>query len=167
MSESAFPRVDPPYAADDATMLRSFVDYYRVTILRQAEGLTDEQRATPLPPTTMTLGGMVKHLAWAENWWWRQVLLGGPELEWVGDGFDTDPDWEWSSAKDDPWDLLVARYQAVIADADEVLDRALATPRGARPPGRRDPGGTAPSPRCAGSWCTSSRSTPGTPATPT
>jgi hypothetical protein len=130
VSESAFPRVDPPYAADDATMLRSFVDYYRVTILRQAEGLTDEQRATPLPPTTMTLGGMVKHLAWAENWWWRQVLLGGPELEWVGDGFDTDPDWEWSSAKDDPWDLLVARYQAVIVDADEVLDRALATPEG-------------------------------------
>ncbi len=52
-------------------MLRAFLDYYRATILRQTEGLTAEQLATPLPPTTMTLGGMLKHLAWVENWWFR------------------------------------------------------------------------------------------------
>ena len=111
-------------------MLRSFLDYFRATILRQAEGLTAEQLATPLPPATMTLGGMVKHLAWVENWWWVQVLQGGPELPWVGDGFEHDRDWEWHSAKDDPWDLLVSRYQAVVAEADETLDRVLASPEG-------------------------------------
>ena len=47
---SRFARLDPPYAADEVTMLRSFLDYYRVTIKRQAEGLTREQLATPLPP---------------------------------------------------------------------------------------------------------------------
>ena len=36
---SDFPRADPPYASDEATMLRSFLDYYRATILRQTEGL--------------------------------------------------------------------------------------------------------------------------------
>ena len=54
----------------------------------------------------------------------------GPELEWVGDGFDDDSDWEWSSAKDDPWDLLVSRYQATVSRAEEALDRVLATPEG-------------------------------------
>jgi hypothetical protein len=127
---SVFSRTAPPYAADDATMLRSFLDYYRVTILRQAEGLTDEQRATPLPGISMTLGGMVKHLTMVENWWWRMVLEGGPDLEWVGDAFDADDDWDWHSAKDDPWDLLVSRYQAAVAEADEILERALATPEG-------------------------------------
>jgi len=127
---SAFPRTYPPHAADEATMLRSFLNYFRATILRQGEGLTAEQLATPLPHTTMTLGGMVKHLAWVENWWWVQVLENGPELEWVGDGFDDDPDWEWSSAKDDPWDLLVSRFQAAVSRAEEGLDRVLATPEG-------------------------------------
>jgi hypothetical protein len=129
-TDSSFSRVYPPAVADEATMLRSFLDYFRATILRQAEGLTDEQLATPLPPTSMTLGGIVKHLAWVENWWWVQILEGGPELEWVGDGFRGDPDWEWHSAKDDSWDVLVARHRAVVAVADSTLDRALATPEG-------------------------------------
>ncbi|MBF4768367.1 DinB family protein [Nocardioides agariphilus] len=111
-------------------MLRSFLDYYRATILRQTEGLTAEQLATPLPPATMTLGGILKHLSWVENWWWVQVLQDGPELDWVGDGFADDPDWEWHSAKDDDWQLLVSRYQASIAVADEALDRVLASPEG-------------------------------------
>jgi len=127
---SGFARTNPPAAADEATMLRSFVDYYRATILRQAEGLSAAQLATPLPPTTMTLGGMVKHLTWVENWWWVRILQDGPELEWVGDGFATDQDWEWSSAKDDSWDLLVSRYQATVAASDATLDRVLATPEG-------------------------------------
>ena len=130
VTESSFPRTYPPAAADEVTTLRSFLDYFRATILRQGEGLTAEQLATPLPPATMTLGGIVKHLTWVENWWWVRILQAGPELEWVGDGFAADPDWEWHSAKDDPWELLVARYQAAIAVADDALDRALATPEG-------------------------------------
>ena len=36
-------RTNPPYSADEATMLRAFLDYYRATIRRQADGLTPEQ----------------------------------------------------------------------------------------------------------------------------
>ena len=130
MTESTFARTYPPASADEATMLRAFLDYFRATILRQAEGLTAEQLATPLPPATMTLGGIVKHLAWVENYWWVQVLQDGPELEWVGDGFKNDRDWEWHSAKDDPWELLVDRYQAAVVLADAALDGVLAAPEG-------------------------------------
>jgi uncharacterized damage-inducible protein DinB len=134
---TSFPRTDPPAAADEATMLRSFLDYYRATILRQADGLTDEQRAATLGPSTLTLGGIVKHLTHVENWWFRMVLNDLPELEWVGDGFAQDPDWEFNSAKDDPWDLLVSRYQDVVAECDAILDAALATPEGLDLPAQR------------------------------
>ena len=127
---SDFPRADPPYASDEATMLRSFLGYYRATILRQTEGLDAVQLATPLPTTTMTLGGMLKHLTWVESWWFRRVLNGLPEPAWVGDGFTADPDWEWTSAKDDTWELLVSRYREVVSECDAILDAALATPEG-------------------------------------
>jgi hypothetical protein len=127
--DSAFPRSDPPYAAGDATMLRAFLDFYRATLLRQGEGLTEEQLAARLGPSTLTIGGLVKHMTIVESWWFREVLFKLPELAWVPDGaFDDDPDWEFHSARDDPWDLLVERFRAVVAEADELLDRALATP---------------------------------------
>ena len=127
---SSFARTDPPAAADEATMLRSFLDYYRVTVLRQAEDLTDEQRAATLGPSTLTLGGIVKHLTLVENWWFRMRFKGLPDLPWVGDAFDADPDWEFTSAAEDSWDLLVSRYQEVVDESDEILDRVLASPQG-------------------------------------
>jgi hypothetical protein len=128
---SAFERTFPPHAADEATMLRSYLDYFRATVLRQTEGLDAVQLATPLPPTKMTLGGILKHLTWVENWWWVRVLEEGPELSWVPDGvFEADRDWEWTSAKDDSWELLVSRFRESVAQADEVLDRVLASPAG-------------------------------------
>jgi hypothetical protein len=131
VSESAFARPEPPYAADDATMLRSFLDYYRATILRQGEGLDAEQLAATLGPSTLTIGGLVKHMTIVESWWFREVLFGLPDLPWIpADAFDDDPDWEFHSAVDDPWDLLVERFRSVVADCDVEIDRALATPDG-------------------------------------
>src|SRR5918997_320502 len=50
-------RTAPPYSADEVTMLRGFLDYFRSTLRRQAEGLDADQLATPLSPSPMTLGG--------------------------------------------------------------------------------------------------------------
>jgi hypothetical protein len=127
----AFERTYPPHAADEATMLRSYLAYFRATILRQTEGLDAVQLATPLPPAAMTLGGILKHLTWVENYWWVRVLEDGPELPWVPEGaFDADRDWEWTSAREDTWTVLVSRFQDAVASADRALDRALATAEG-------------------------------------
>jgi uncharacterized damage-inducible protein DinB len=124
---SRFERLDPPYAADEVTMLRAFLDYYRATIKRQAEGLTREQLATPLPPATMTLGGMLKHLAGVEHWWLPMVLEGRKnEPEWVDEAaMEADDDWEWHSAKDDDLETLFARFDWAVAEADRIIDAAL------------------------------------------
>ena len=56
-------RVDPPLHGDEVATLRAFLAYHRDTLRWKCSGLTQEQLATPLPPSEMTLGGMMKHLA--------------------------------------------------------------------------------------------------------
>ena len=121
-------RLEPPNSADETTMLRSFLDYYRATLRRQAEGLTAEQLATALAPSTMTLGGMLKHLAYVEHWWFSMVLHGAEEAGvWAAVDWDADEDWDWHSARDDAPEQLLDLHAAEVARADAAIDAALAT----------------------------------------
>ena len=121
-------RLEPPNSADETTMLRSFLAYYRATLRRQVEGLTQEQLATPLAPSTMTLGGMLKHLAYVEHWWFSMVLHGAEEASpWAAVDWDADEDWDWHSAKDDTPEQLLDLHAAEVARADASIDAALAT----------------------------------------
>lgn len=56
-------RVDPPTRGDERTQLLAYLEYQRQTLRQKAGGLDAGQLATALPPSDMTLGGMVKHLA--------------------------------------------------------------------------------------------------------
>jgi uncharacterized damage-inducible protein DinB len=127
---SRFPRTDPPPASDEAGMLRAFIDFYRATILRQVEGLTDEQRAATLAPSTLTLAGILKHLTLVEHGWFQMNLRDLPDAPWVGDNYEADRDWDFNSAVHDPWELLVSRFEEAVAASDAILDAALATPEG-------------------------------------
>ncbi|WP_278234550.1 DinB family protein [Isoptericola sp. AK164] len=121
-------RAEPPLRADEATTLRAFLDYHRDTLRRKTSRLTDVQLRTPLAPSTMTLGGLLKHLAHVESVWVAVRLRGGDHLP----PFDTvdwsdDPDWDWHSAADDTGDALRALYDRTVAAVDGLLDAALAT----------------------------------------
>ena len=124
-------RIDPPLKADEATTLRGFLDYHRDTLRWKVDGLTQEQLARTLPPSTMTLGGMVKHLALVESDWFEEVLAGG-DLMPPFDGVDwkADRDWEWHSAAEDTPAQLLAILDEAIERADRIIDEALATPAG-------------------------------------
>ena len=121
-------RANPPYSADEATMLRAFLDYYRATIRRQADGLTPEQLSARLGPSTMTLGGMLKHLAFVEHWWLPMVLLGRePASIWADADFDADPDWDWTSAAHDTIEQLTRLYDDAVAESNAIIDEAVRT----------------------------------------
>jgi uncharacterized damage-inducible protein DinB len=121
----------PPLAGDETTTLRGFLTHYRATVRRQAEGLTAEQLDRPLPPSTMTLGGMLKHLALVEDWWFSVVLHGNDEAEhWASVDWEADDDWDWHSAAQDTPEQLLALYDAAIEAADREIERALAGPDG-------------------------------------
>ena len=106
-------RIDPPGVADERTQLMAFLDYHRATLLWKTEGLTAEQLAQTLPPSTMTLGGMLKHLALVEDNWFSVVLLGHEDDPyWASVDWDADPDWEWHTAVDDSPSSCVSCWRA-------------------------------------------------------
>jgi uncharacterized damage-inducible protein DinB len=124
-------RVDPPLRADEATTLRTFLDYHRDTLRWKCGGLTQEQLAVTLPPSDMTLGGMMKHLAIVESNWLERVFSGGRVMA----PFDTvdwaaDADWEWHSAAHDSPAELRAYFDEAAQRTDAVIDRALSGPDG-------------------------------------
>ncbi len=67
----------PPLNADERTTLESWLDFHRATLAIKCEGLTDEQAAAAsVPPSGLTLTGIVQHMAEVERNWFRRVLTG-------------------------------------------------------------------------------------------
>jgi uncharacterized damage-inducible protein DinB len=120
-------RVDPPLHGDEVTTLRSFLTYHRDTLRRKCAGLTQEQLAQALPPSDMSLGGMMKHLALVESQWFdyflRDLPLAAPfdTMDW-----DAEPDWEFDSAQHDSPAELTALFDAAVRRSDAVVDDAVA-----------------------------------------
>jgi len=80
-------RVDPPYEGDERTLLVAWLEYHRATLALKCEGLTDDQlRTRSVPPSPLSLLGLVRHMAEVENNWFRFWLDGdGPVTRWEGD----------------------------------------------------------------------------------
>ncbi|MEU9047937.1 MULTISPECIES: DinB family protein [unclassified Kitasatospora] len=58
-------------------MLRGFLDFHRATLAMKCEGLSDEQlRQRSSPPSTLSLLGLVRHMADVERTWFRRVING-------------------------------------------------------------------------------------------
>jgi uncharacterized damage-inducible protein DinB len=124
---TATERVDPPLRGSEADTLLGFLDYHRDTLRVKTEGLSQQQLAQPLPPSTMTLGGLLKHLALVENWWFSMVLMGNEDIEpWAAVDWDADPDWEWRTAADDSPEELRRLFDEAVATADGYLRQAMA-----------------------------------------
>ncbi|CQD16410.1 hypothetical protein BN970_03489 [Mycolicibacterium conceptionense] len=67
----------PPMNADERTTLESWLEFYRATLALKCQGLSDEQlRSASVPPSALTLQGLVQHAAEVERNWFRRVLTG-------------------------------------------------------------------------------------------
>jgi len=70
-------RIDPPLVAQEREMLDAWLDYHRATLAVKCEGLTDDQlRAQAVPPSSLSLLGLVRHMGEVERSWFRRVLSG-------------------------------------------------------------------------------------------
>ncbi|UNO43697.1 DinB family protein [Streptomyces sp. MST-110588] len=81
----------PPLNAEERTSLESWLDFYRATLAMKCEGLTEEQvRDASVPPSPLTLQGLVQHMAKVERNWFRRVLTGEdvPPVHPAQDGAD-------------------------------------------------------------------------------
>jgi uncharacterized damage-inducible protein DinB len=124
-AEDLHGRVEPAFDADERTMLEGYLDYHRATVLWKASGLTQAQLAQTVPSSSLTIGGLVKHLALVEDSWFTQRFAGLDEpAPWVGVDWDADPDWEHHSAADDSPDDLLGLYAAACARSRAVFAAA-------------------------------------------
>jgi uncharacterized damage-inducible protein DinB len=68
-------RVGPPSIGSERETLRAFLDYQRATLAMKCEGLSDEElRRQSMPPSTLSLLGLVRHMAEVERAWFRRVF---------------------------------------------------------------------------------------------
>jgi uncharacterized damage-inducible protein DinB len=95
------PRDSGATLTDERGTLLEYLRAYRLTLEMKCAGLDAAQLATrSVPPSSMSLLGLVRHLAEAERHWFRRVMAGEttPRL------FRTDADREadWNGAVGDP-----------------------------------------------------------------
>src|SRR3954471_5930977 len=65
-------RPNPDRIADERTSLEQWLDYQRNTLLLKCAGLTAEQlKKRAVPPSGLSLLGLVRHMVEVEQWWFR------------------------------------------------------------------------------------------------
>lgn len=108
-------RTDPPISGDEVTLLTGFLDFLRETMAIKTGGLDAAGLAAVHPPSAITLGGLLKHLAYVEDYWVGQMLLGRPPAPpWASAPWDDDDDWDWHSAAEDSPENLRALWRSAV-----------------------------------------------------
>ena len=118
--------------------IREYLSNYRLTLGLKCEGLSPEQLALrSVPPSTLSLLGLIRHMARVEHNWFHRSLRGHrevPRLFWSVD--DNDLDFNEAVGKPEVVADAFHEWRAQIAAADEWLDRLtdldapVLTPRG-------------------------------------
>jgi hypothetical protein len=116
-------RVEPPRDADERPMLEAWLEYHRATLALKCDGLSTEQLAErAVPPSTLSLLGLVRHMAEVERSWFRRTMAGeeAPPLYYS----DNDPDGDFDRVDGaDPnhdfavWEAECDRARGVVAAA--------------------------------------------------
>ena len=75
------PRTDPPEVAGERESLEGWLDYHRATLLWKCQGLTGDQLAErAAAPSSLSLLGLVRHMAEVERSWFRRRFAGQSQL---------------------------------------------------------------------------------------
>lgn len=120
-------RPEPPLAGDETATLLGFLDYQRATLAWKCGGLDAAGLRATLAPTSMTLGGMLTHLAYVEDSWFSRRLDGqDPQPPWDTVDWKADPDWDWHSAAEDTPEQLLTLWQDAVARSRSLVTEALA-----------------------------------------
>lgn len=118
---------EPPVAGDEADTLVGSLERLRRTLAWKCGDLDAAGLNTRLAPSTVTLGGLLKHLALVEDEYLTRRLLGrelGPPWDTVDR--DAEPDWEWTSAASDTPEELYTLWEGAVARSRAHVMQALA-----------------------------------------
>lgn len=120
-------RLEPPVAGDETATLLGSLERQRAIFAWKCGGLDAVGLQATVGASSMTLGGLLKHLAVVEDEYFSRRLAGtelGPPWDTVD--WDADPDWEWHSAAEDTPEQLYGLWQDAVARSRSVATQALA-----------------------------------------
>ncbi|MGK5640904.1 DinB family protein [Streptomyces sp. URMC 126] len=113
---TASERRKPPHVADEETSLEAFVDFQRATLERKCAGLDEEGlRTASVPPSPLTLLGLVRHLTEVERLWYRRVFAGEDVPPRYHDGAPSDRGFAFSA--EDTWEEALTAWREEVAAA--------------------------------------------------
>ncbi len=115
---------EPPFSGTEAEHLTGALDRLRTTFRWKADGLDAAGLGVTLGASTLSIGGLLKHLAFVEDYTFTTKFRDrSPGEAWAD--FDVE-DWDFVSAADDSPERLYARYDEAVARARAELGAALA-----------------------------------------
>jgi len=115
-------RTDPPEAGSETDQLTGYLDYQRATLLAKTASLTREQLTQRLAPSSLTLGGLLHHLALVEETWAVERFAGRPmPAPWADVDWDATPDWEFETAAGMEPEELRRRYEEACQRTRDVV----------------------------------------------
>ncbi|MGW9211950.1 DinB family protein [Embleya sp. NPDC055664] len=118
-------RPTPPVTGNEREMMRAFLDFHRATLAMKCEGLSDEElRRQSMPPSTLSLLGLVRHMAEVERTWFRRVINAEDiPLVWSDEGdFQVAYDASASTRSEAfaAWEAEVAHSRRIEAEAESL-----------------------------------------------
>jgi uncharacterized damage-inducible protein DinB len=116
MAETQRPDRRQQEVTGERAILEAFLDDYRDIVVRKVSGLSDADARRHLVPSPTTVGGLVKHLRWAEYGWFEQFLPGR-----LDDNRRThERSWEFELGSDELLETLIAEYQSQCEESRRI-----------------------------------------------
>jgi hypothetical protein len=125
MSNSGRPW-EPPLTGTEVEHLTGALDRLRATFRWKADDLDASALRARVGVSALTLGGLLKHLAFVEDYTFTTKLRGDPPgAPWRAADWDDDPDWEFTSSAADTPEQLYALWDGAVERSRARLDAAL------------------------------------------
>jgi len=122
VDEEHDPRESGPVGHDERSTLLDYLRRYRLTMEMKCADLNAEQLARrSVPPSTMSLLGLVRHMAEVERYWFRQVMARQDAPRLYCSDADRDGDWNGAVADPDVVDEAWQAWRAEVAFAEQYV----------------------------------------------
>ena len=114
------PRTEPAGVLDERAMLESWLDFHRATLLTKCAGLTSDQlKLRSAEPSSMSLLGLVRHMAEVERSWFQRRIA-GYDIDFIYCEIDTNPDGEFDDVDSADAEADFATYAAEVDKSRDI-----------------------------------------------
>ncbi|WP_019144723.1 DinB family protein [Aeromicrobium massiliense] len=119
------PRPGDPVMGGERETLEEYLRYYRLTLAVKCDGLDAEQLARrSVPPSTMSLLGLVRHMAWVEQHWFHVVMNGEDVARHFEREGASDPEFDGAVADDGVVEEAFRLWHEEIEHAERLVAKA-------------------------------------------